>query len=422
MQKLTTAAESKRRKRKIGTVKKVFSYILLSLIGCAMLLPFLWMLSTSLKEPGDVFTYPPKWIPTKNYIKLESGVPPVEVSVLEKAWEVEVIEKGSPDQGLRKTVREGAVSIRKSIPEKAEKYRKLIERIPGIPKKYYIELESEGRESIVQVSVLEKTCKVEVIQDGSPHQGLKKTLTEGEVLTRIVPVWKNYPEAWNAITIDVRFFGIHITQGFLMFYLNSLLVAVCTTSGQILTASLAGYAFARLKFPGRDKLFLAYLATMMIPGAVTMIPVFILMKHIAWVDTYRSLIIPSMFTAYGTFLLRQFFMTIPGDLEDAAKIDGCSLFGIYWRIILPLSKPALATLTTFTFIGSWNNFMWPLIMINSMEKKTLPIGLASFQGLYSTDWTLLMAASVMVVLPLIIVFVFNQKFFVEGIRLGAIKG
>ena len=129
-----------------------------------------------------------------------------------------------------------------------------------------------------------------------------------------------------------------------------------------------------------------------------------------------------MFTAYGTFMLRQFFMSLPSELEDAAKIDGCSLFGIYWRIILPLSKPALATLTTFTFMGSWANFMWPLIVINSMEKKTLPIGLASFQGLYTTDWTLLMAGSVMVMLPVIVLFVFNQRFFVEGIKLGGMGG
>ena len=302
MEEVITGEVLKRREKKEVLIKRLLSYTILSAIGITMVLPFLWMLSTSFREPGNVFTYPPQWIPR-------------------------------------------------------------------------------------------------------PF------------------IWKNYPNALNAIRIDTRLFGIiHISKGFLMFYLNSVFVAVCVTFGQVFTSSLAAYAFARLKFPGRDKLFLAYLATLMIPGAVTMIPVFILMRLMNWVDTYRALIIPSMFTAYGTFLLRQFFMGIPTDLEDAAKIDGCNLFGIYWRIILPLAKPALATLTTFTFIGSWNNFMWPLIMINSMEKKTLPIGLASFQGLYHTDWTLLMAGSMMVVLPVIIVFVFNQRFFVEGIRLGAVKG
>lgn len=222
-------------------------------------------------------------------------------------------------------------------------------------------------------------------------------------------VWGNYVKAWHVVP-----FG--------RFYLNSIFVAVCVTFGQVFTSSLAAYAFSRLKFPGRDKLFLAYLATMMIPFSVIMIPVFILLKLIGWIDTYKALIIPSMFSAYGTFMLRQFFMSLPRELEDAAKIDGCNLLGIYWRIILPLSKPALATLTTFTFIGSWGNFMWPLLVINSLEKNTLPIGLASFQSLYTTDWTLLMAGSVMVMVPIIVIFVLNQKFFVEGIKLTGTIG
>ncbi len=161
---------------------------------------------------------------------------------------------------------------------------------------------------------------------------------------------------------------------------------------------------------------------MMIPGSVTMIPVFILCKMLHLIDTYTVLILPGIFSAYGTFLLRQFFMSLPRDLDDAAKIDGASLFGIFWKVILPLSKPALATLTTFTFMGSWGSYMWPLIVTNSTELKTLPVGLASFQSLYSTNWTLLMAASVVAVVPVILVFLLSQRYFVEGIQMGAIKG
>lgn len=222
-------------------------------------------------------------------------------------------------------------------------------------------------------------------------------------------VWENYSNAWNAIP-----FG--------RFYLNSIVVGVAVTAGQVFTSALSAYAFARLTFPGRDKLFFGYLATMMIPGSVTMIPTFILLKMMGLIDTYTALILPGMFSAMGTFLLRQFFMSLPKDLEEAAKIDGCTLFGIFWRIIVPLSKPALATLTTFTFMGSWNNFMWPLIVTNSMELKTLPIGLASFQDQYTTDWTLLMAGSIIALIPVLVVFIFNQRYFVEGIQLGAIKG
>ncbi|MHB9038156.1 MAG: carbohydrate ABC transporter permease [Armatimonadota bacterium] len=267
---------------------KAVSYAGLSIIGLSMILPFLWMVSTSLKGSSAIFTYPPQWIP-KPFL------------------------------------------------------------------------------------------------------------------------WSNFAKAWNEIP-----FG--------RFYINSVFVAFCVTTGQVLTSACAAYAFARLHFPGRDKLFFGYLATMMIPGSVTMIPTFILLKQLQLLDTYTALILPGIFSAYGTFMLRQFFMGLPRELEDAARIDGCSLFAVFWRIILPLSKPALATLMTFTFMGSWNNFMWPLVVTSSTDKYTLPIGLAWFQGQYTTDWTLLMAGSLIALVPIIVVFVFNQRFFVAGIQLGAIKG
>jgi len=212
---------------------------------------------------------------------------------------------------------------------------------------------------------------------------------------------------------------------FLKFYFNSILVALSVTLGVVTTSSMAAYAFARLRFPGRDKMFFAYLATLMIPGSVTLVPLFAIIRMLGWMNSYKALILPAMFTAYGTFLLRQFFMTLPRDLEDAAKMDGCSLVGIFWRIILPLSQPALATLTTFTFLGNWASFMWPLLVTNSSEMMTLPIGLAYFQEIYhgvQTDWPLLMTGSLLVMLPLIILFIISQKFFIEGIKLTGIKG
>lgn len=224
--------------------------------------------------------------------------------------------------------------------------------------------------------------------------------------------WQNYINVWKVVP-------------FARFYFNSLFVTSLVTIGQVSSSALAAYAFARLKFPGRDKLFFAYLATMMIPGSVTMIPVFALMRMFGWIDSYKALILPAIFTAYGTFLLRQFFITIPRDLEDAAKIDGCSVWGIFWNVILPLSKTSLATLTIFVALGNWVSFMWPLLVTNSIEKRTLPIGLAYFQELYQyaqPDWGLLMAGSVIATVPLIIIFVFNQRFFVEGIKLTGMKG
>jgi multiple sugar transport system permease protein len=263
-------------------------HALLILGGVAMLLPFAWMLSTSLKEPGDVFIYPPQWIPQ-----------PV--------------------------------------------------------------------------------------------------------------VWKNYQD-----TTTVMPFG--------RFYLNSAIQAVSVTVLQLVTASLAAFAFARLRFRGRDALFLLYLATMMIPFPVTMIPNFVIMRYLNWIDTFQALILPPAFSAFSTFLLRQYFLSIPTELDDAARVDGASSFRIWWQIMLPLSGPALATLAIFTFLGQWNNFLWPLVITNSEKMQTLPVGLAAFQGQYSIQWNLLMAGSVIAVLPILVIYIVGQKWFVRGITLTGMGG
>jgi multiple sugar transport system permease protein len=209
---------------------------------------------------------------------------------------------------------------------------------------------------------------------------------------------------------------------FARYFINSVVVALAITAGQVVTCSLAAYAFARLSFPGRDRLFWLYLATMMVPGQVVLIPNFALIVKLGWVDTFQALILPALFSAYGTFMLRQFFATLPRELEEAAIVDGCSLFGIWWRIVLPLSRPALATLATFTFMGSWNAFLWPLLVTNSPEMATLPLGLATFQSKFNTDWTLLMAGSLLVLAPVLAVYLYNQQFFVKGLARSGIKG
>ena len=269
-------------------VKHLGLHLLLVAGSVLMLVPFAWMLSTSLKQPGDVFIYPPQWIP-------------------------------------------------------------------------------------------------------QPVQ------------------WENYRE-----TVTVMPFG--------RFYLNSIIQAVAVTALQLLTASLAAFAFARLRFRGRDLLFLLYLATMMIPFPVTMIPNFIIMRYLNWIDTFRALILPPAFSAFSTFLLRQYFMSIPVEMDDAARVDGASSFRIWWQIILPLSGPALATLAIFTFLGQWNSFLWPLIVTNSEEMRTLPVGLAAFQGQYSVQWHLLMAGSVIAVLPILVIYIAGQKWFVRGITLTGMGG
>jgi multiple sugar transport system permease protein len=276
---------SRRRRKK---AKHLGLHLLLITGSVVMLVPFAWMLSTSLKEPGDVFIYPPQWIP-------------------------------------------------------------------------------------------------------QPVQ------------------WENYQE-----TVTVMPFG--------RFYLNSAIQAVSVTVLQLLTASLAAYAFARLRFRGRDLLFMLYLATMMIPFPVTMIPNFVIVRYLNWIDTFRALILPPAFSAFSTFLLRQYFMSIPVEMDDAARVDGASSFRIWWQIILPLSGPALATLAIFTFLGQWNSFLWPLIVTNSEKMRTLPVGLATFQGQYSVQWHLLMAGSVIAVLPILVIYIAGQRWFVRGITLTGMGG
>ncbi|MFC4101340.1 carbohydrate ABC transporter permease [Paenibacillus xanthanilyticus] len=205
------------------------------------------------------------------------------------------------------------------------------------------------------------------------------------------------------------------------FFFNTLKITVIVVVSQLITSSMAGYVFARLRFRFREGLFGLYLATLMVPAQVTMIPTFLLMKYYGLLDSHWSLILPSLVSAFGTFLLRQFFSTIPEALEEAAKIDGCTPFGIYWRIFIPLSKPALATLGIFIMLGTWNDFVNPLVYINSMSKMTLTLGLANMQGLYSTDWPALMAATVLTVLPILIVFLSAQDIFVRGVTLSGLK-
>ena len=343
-------------------------YVLLIGLGATMIVPFLWMLSTSLKEPDDAVSTDLELVPRREFHYL-----------LRDGKRIRVRRLGEDG---------GRIRLR------------------------------------------------EVRDDGTIGESYTAVPEELDSETRTYARWENYAEAWQVGSLGRA-------------YVNNLIVAVLITLGQVLTSSLAAYAFARLSFPGRDKLFMAYLATMMIPATVTLVPVFALLRYLPialnglfgtdfftasfyfcgyyvgspmGVDSYFSLIVPGLFSAYGTFLLRQFFMSIPRDLDDAARMDGAGYLRIWWHVILPLSKPALATLTIFTFMGAWRMFLWPLIMIDSPELMPLMVSLQAFRGQYGTNWPLLMAGSLMVLAPIIAVYIVGQRFFVSGVRLGAIKG
>ncbi|NLO72947.1 MAG: carbohydrate ABC transporter permease [candidate division WS1 bacterium] len=379
-------------------LSRLLTYAGLLLAGALMILPLLWMISTSLKASGAVFTYPPEFIPRE-----------------QEAWTHPATGEELPLFTLHD--RPGQVALLRFLPEEAE----------VIP-----------------------------LDDGQkarpPLRIPRYVVRNGRQVDNLVPVkhmrlhWENYPAAWTAIKLQhnwmafeipyaLRFRlggrdwqigpwgsrGIRIVNAFTAFYLNSLIVALAVTLGTLITSALAAFAFARLEFRGRDPLFLGYLGTLMVPYVVTMIPIFALLKLMNLIDTYFAMVVPVMFSAYGTFLLRQFFLAIPHDLEDAARLDGCGNLGVLRHVILPLSRPALATLGTFTFLGTWNSFMWPLIVMNSTEKMPLTLGLYAFLGQYTADWNLMMAAAVMVMAPVVLIFLLGQRYFIEGILLSGMK-
>lgn len=276
--------------RHASLLARTIAFLILAAGAVAMLVPYIWMLDSSLKSPGEIFLYPPRWIPTE---------------------------------------------IR----------------------------------------------------------------------------WQNYSEALTSLP-----FG--------QWYFNTTYITLNSALGQVLSASLVGYAFARLRAPGRDVLFIALISTMLLPEQVTMVPVFLIFRSLGWIDSWNPLIVPAWLGggAFYIFLCRQFFMTIPLELDDAAKIDGCGTLRIYWQIILPLSKPVLAAVTVFSVVGKWNEFLYPVIYLNSQSKYVVSIGLRLFRDLDATSWNWLMAASVVTMLPCLIVFFFAQKLFVQGIATTGLKG
>ena len=209
---------------------------------------------------------------------------------------------------------------------------------------------------------------------------------------------------------------------FWRFVFNSLLVSLVSTALQIITSAMAAYAFSRLRFRGQNLVFLLYLGTLMVPFQVIVVPLFVEMRYANLVNTYPGLILPAIASAFGTFLLRQAFMTLPKDFDEAAFIDGASHWTVFTRIVLPLSGPALATFAVFAFMASWNSFLWPLVIVNSPDLMTLPVGLASLQGRFTTAWNLVMAGATVSVIPILIVYAFAQKYVVQGFAQSGIKG
>nr|WP_280405408.1 carbohydrate ABC transporter permease [Nocardia brasiliensis] len=237
---------------------------------------------------------------------------------------------------------------------------------------------------------------------------------EGEIAEqRLLPVrprWSNYAEVFELLPLG-------------RMLVNTAVYAACVTAGQLFFCSLAGYAFARLRFRGREVLFVAYLGTLMVPLTVTVLPQFLLMRTLGWIDTPWAMIVPGLFgSAFGTYLMRQFFATLPVELEEAAILDGCTPWQIYWRVLLPHTRPALMVLAVLTWITVWNDFLWPLVMIQRTEIATATVGLVRLQGQYHTQWPLLMATAMLILLPLLVVYAIAQRAFIRGVAMAGLAG
>jgi len=330
-------------------------HVLLIGLGLAMILPFLWMVATSLKDPTEVLSFPPRWVPEK---KLYAALPDHGREVL-----VSLVEQGQTNNGDA-----GPVNT-------------------------------------------EQVRTVRCLEPG-PQQHLEWTVPASHIKERRF-LWGNYAKAWTEISREVTFSRY--------FYVSAV-VAVLTTLGQLVTSILAAFAFARLNFFLKHVIFTILLGTMMVPQPVLLIPNFILLANLGWLNTFYALIVPWLASVFGIFLLRQYFLTIPEELLDAARIDGCGNIRILINIMVPMAKPILMTLALFTFIGSWNSFMWPLIVTNSPDMRTLQVGLASLQSESGIQWTLMMAASTFSLIPLIILFFFVQKHLIESFARTGLKG
>jgi ABC-type glycerol-3-phosphate transport system permease component len=280
-----------------------------------------------------------------------------------------------------------------------------------------------------RINGFERPVYIVRIDDREKEMALVKTLDQGQGIfqdtgnlnfsitlpiaeqTPVRPVsiqWSNYPEAWNA-------------QPFARYFLNTIFVAVVSVSCQLFFSSLAAYAFAFFRFPFKNTIFLFLLGTMMLPQQALLVPNYVILAKLRWLDTYLALIVPFTASVYSVFFFRQFFMTLPKDLHDAATVDGCSHMGFYFRVLIPLSLPPFLTLGIFSFLGSWNAFIWPLIVTNSTHLRVLQVGLAYFLSDAGTEWGLLMAASTFSIVPLVIGYFFVQKRFVQSQAMTGLK-
>lgn len=395
-------------------LRNLLLYITLIFFAFVMLFPFLVMLFTSLKEAGDTYRFPPKLLPRASITQEVDGFDeplPVyyvdfngareEFVLLEKT--VKVGEYAAPDNLEDSFIRELDLVAPTGGEENPETI--IFEGEEAI----LYDIEVDGQ--IIPMVQVRRTALGRFADPNNLDLTVLQNVRQSEPVEKLTWHPENYQEVVNLQAMDRAL-------------TNTALVTILVVLGQLVTSILGGYAFARLKFPGRDGLFLLYLGTIMIPFVVVITPLYQLMILVGWVDRLAALIIPWIFTAYGTFLMRQFFITIPKEIEEAAVLDGASRLQILWRIFIPASTPAIATLATFTFLYAWNSFFWPLVVINTGNEanRVLTLAVSVLGGRAADAPNLVLAGAAIAILPPVIIYIFGQRFFVESSATSGLKG
>ncbi|MBK6792125.1 MAG: carbohydrate ABC transporter permease [Anaerolineales bacterium] len=390
-------------------------YFVLTFFAIVMLFPFFYMLSTSFKIPADTFRYPPRMLPRDPVtIQVEGYAEPLPLYFVE----VDGVRK---EYALSKSnIKVGIYAPADDLTNTVERFISEVKPTGGVMNQQKVtvngeevklfDVEVDGQ--VVPMILVEQTTVGEFIDPQNPES---EPIFQNVRLSEPVEDISWHPENYKEV-IELNNLGRALT--------NTTLVTVLVVLGQLVTSVFGGYAFARLKFPGRDTVFVFYLGTIMIPFVMLIVPLYQLMVLIGWTDRLASLIIPWIFTAYGTFLMRQHFITFPKEIEEAALLDGASRFAILKDIIIPASVPALATQATFTFLYAWNSFIWPLVIINVGNEKNhvLTLALNVLRGRASDTPNLILAGAAIAIVPPLIVFILGQRFFVESVAGSGVKG
>ena len=417
---------------------RIVLYLLLAAGATTMVFPFIWMLSTSLKSSLEVLSSRVTIIPRqKKYIRIDGGLREVEFRLALRLKRKASLAEGKISllcpggdnplrgevSGIFKSYYQGLQRIFHRLPvpgklpgELDSLWSDTLDKIPGLPAAGGLNQEKSVRlaeelktlrASLDFLSAGAGRDRTAVVVLAGEDRGKEFEISPDDLIWKRF-LWRNFKIAWQSAP-----FG--------RYFLNSIIMSVAVTLGQVLTSALAAYAFARMKFPFKETLFLILLATMMIPKQVILIPDYAILSKLHWINTYYVLIVPFIAAVFGIYFLRQHFETLPQDLFDAASIDGCGRLRTLFQIVLPISRGVLITVSLFTFIMTWNSLLWPLVMTNTPEMRPLQVGLAVFNQESGTDWQLLMAASTFAVFPLLIIFFLAQKQFIEGIARSGMK-